>query len=122
MKEMRKERMRNEAWALVDGELARDDSALRKKISDYLSLAEDLYKAGRLKESKEMYQTIANMSGSLYRQAEKYVDECSLHEDALEEKISKASLAYSEGRLEESKKMWEEIKSESVPRPLSFEF
>ncbi|MCX5667801.1 MAG: hypothetical protein NTY34_05790 [Candidatus Omnitrophica bacterium] len=122
VKEMRQERMRKEAWALVDEELAGDDSSLRKKLSGYLYLAEDLYKTGRLKESKEIYQIVANMSISLYRQSEKYVSECKLHEDDMEKKIAEATLAYKEGRLDESKKIWEKIRDESVPRPLSFEF
>jgi hypothetical protein len=69
-----------------------------------------------------MYQIVANMSTSLYRQAEKYVRECKLHEDGLEKKIAEATLAYKDGKLDESKKMWEVIRDESVPRPLSFEF
>ncbi len=122
VKEMREERMQREAWALVDEELARDDSALSKKMSDYLALAEDLHNAGRLKESKEIYHTVANMSASLYRQALKYVRECKVHEDELEKQSAEAALLCKEGRLDESKKMWKEIKAESVPRPLSFEF
>lgn len=121
IKEMREERMQKETWALVDEELARDDSPLRKKISGYLYLADDLYKTGRLKESREMYQIIADMSSSLYRQAEKYVKECNLHEESLGRHSAEATLAYKEGRRTESRKMWEEIKRESVPRPLSFE-
>ena len=89
---------------------------------DYLSLADDLYRAGRLKESREMYQTVATVSSSLYRQAEKYFMECNLHEDSLDQKSAEAMLAHQEGRLDESKKMWEDIVNESVPRPLSFEF
>lgn len=122
IKEMREERMRKEAWALVDEELARDDSPLRKKLSGYLYLADDLYKTGRLKESREMYRIVADMSSSLYEQAEKYVKECNLHEESLSRHSTEAALAYNEGRRAESKKMWEEIKRESVPRPLSFEF
>jgi hemolysin activation/secretion protein len=122
MKEMRQERMRNEAWALVDEELARDDSLLRKKISSCIALAADLHRAGKLKESKEAYQMIADISASLYKQAEKYVSECSLHEDSLVKKSAEAVLAYKEGKLDESKKMWEEIRRDSVPRALSFEF
>jgi hemolysin activation/secretion protein len=122
IKEMREERMRNEAWALVDEELARDDSPLRKKLLGYVGLAEELYKTGRLKESREMYRIVANMSSSLYAQAEKYVIECRLHEESLDNKCAEAALAYKEGRLAESKKMWEEIIKESAPRPLSLEF
>ena len=122
VKEMREERMRKEAWALIDEELARNDSPLRKKLSDYLCLAENLYKTGRLKESKEIYQIVVNMSSSLYGQAEKYVGECKLHEKFLDKKSAEATSAYKEGRLDESKKMWEEIRRESVPRSLSFEF
>jgi len=122
MKEMREERIRKEAWALVDEELAREDSPLRERIAEDLLIAEDLRKAGRLKESKEMYQEIADIGNSLYKQAEKYVVECKLHEESLDAKSTEATLAYKEGRFDASKRMWEDIKGESMPRPLSFEF
>jgi hemolysin activation/secretion protein len=122
IKEMREERMRNEAWVLVDEELAAKDSSIRKKLHDYLRLADDLYMQGRLKESKEMYEVVAAMSKSLYKQAEKYVKECGLHEKELEKKSEEALLAYRDGKLDESRMMWEDIVKESVPRPLFFEF
>ena len=120
--EMREERMKKESWALIDEELATEDSPIRKKLYDYLHLANDLYKQGRLKESKQMYEMVAKMSKSLYGQAEKYVRECGIHEKELEKKSEEARLAYKDGKLDESKKMWEEIAKESTPRPLSFEF
>jgi uncharacterized membrane-anchored protein YjiN (DUF445 family) len=122
IKEMRQERMRNEAWAIIDEELADTNSPIRKKISDYLSLAEDMRNTGRLKESKEAYHMVMKLGNSLYKQSEKYVRECKLHEEALDSKASRAALAYSEGKLSESRQAWEEVKRESVPRPLNFEF
>ena len=120
--QMREERMRKEAWALVDEEFARDDSPIKKKLYDYLYLADDLYKQGRLKESKQMYEIVTKMGKSLYGQAEKYVRECNLHERELESKSEEAALAYRDGKLDESRRMWESIVKESTPRPLSFEF
>lgn len=122
IKEMREERMQKEAWDLVDEELARADSPVRKKLDEYIYLAQNLHSQGRLKESRQMYAVVANMSKSLYRQAEKYVKECKDHEEELEKKSQVALLAYREGKLSESKKDWEELLKESVPRPLVFEF
>ena len=122
IKQMREERMRNEAWALVDEELAVEGNPIKKKMDEYLYLADALYKQGRLEESKEMYEMVANMSKSLYAQAEKYVMECNLHTKELEKKSEEALLAYSDGKLDESNRMWKDIIKESTPRPLSFEF
>jgi hypothetical protein len=69
IKEMRQERMRNEAWAIIDEELADTNSPIRKKISDYLSLAEDMRNTGRLKESKEAYHMVMKLGNSLYKQS-----------------------------------------------------
>lgn len=120
--QMREERMQKEAWALVDAELAMPDSSIRRKLDSYEYLADDLYKQGKLKESREVYALIARISSSLYQQAEKYVKECKLHEEELAKKSEEAQLAYNEGRFDESKRMWEDIIKESVPRPLSFEY
>ena len=122
IREMQEERIQREAWNLVDEELARDNSVLKKKLYGYIYLAESLHNQGRLKESKEMYEIVANMSKSLYNQAEKYVRECRIHEEDLEKKSEAAVLAYKDGKLSESKKAWEAVVKESVPRPLSFEF
>lgn len=122
IKEMREERMQRETWALVDEELAMEDSPIRKKLCYYLQLADDLERQGKLEESKRTYEIVANIGRSLYKQAEEYVRGCNIHEEELEKRSEEAMLAYKEGKLEESRKLWEGIASESAPRPLSFEF
>ena len=122
IKEMDEEKIEKESWALVDEELARPDSPIKQKISDYLSIGQNLYKHGRLRESREMYATVANMSKLLYQQAEKYVKECKVHEEDLYRRNDDAMAAYREGNLDEAKKIWQEIEKNSKPRPLVFEF
>ena len=122
IKEMREERMRKEAWNLVDEELALPNSPIRKKLDDYIRLADGLYMQGRLKESRELYAMVINMSKSLYKQAEIYVKECKLHEDSLDKKSLEAMVVYKEGKLIEARKLWEEVSKESRPRPLVFDY
>lgn len=122
IKEMREERMEREAWDLVDEELSRPDSPIRKKMAAYLYLAEDFYREGRLKESKEMYAIVANMSKSLYKEAQAYVRGCKAHEEELDKKSQDALAAYNDGRLDEAKRLWDEVSEESRPRPLVFKF
>lgn len=122
IKEMDRERVEAQAWRLVDEELADPNSPIRNKLMSYTYMAEDLYRQGKLRESKEMYQLVESMGKSLYKQAHTYISGCSSHEIELEKRSQDAMLAYKDGKLSESKKMWEDVIKESRPRPLSFEF
>lgn len=120
--EMREERKQREAWALINDELARPDSLIRQKLSNYLSLGDALYKAGKLKESREMYAMVVNTGRSLHAQAKNYIKECGVQEDALNKKNEEAIALYKKGKLAEAKKIWEYIKNEAKARPLEFKF
>lgn len=122
VQEMRKERMEKEAWRLVDEELNLADSPIRRKITEYTYLADTLHREGRLKEAREMYAIVYNISWFLHQQAAAYVAGCKAHEEGLERRSEEAMRVYKEGRFAEAKKMWEDIARESRPRALVFEF
>ncbi len=120
--EMRQERKEKEAWALVNEELTRPGSSIREKIYGYLLMGDDLYRQGRLKESRQMYAMAVNMGRSLHAQAQEYVKGCGAHEEKLNKKNEEALALYREGNLKEAKKLWQEVEGEARPRPLEFEF
>ena len=122
VKEMREERKEKEAWRLIDEELARTSNPISRKLSDYLSEGDELYKEGKLKESRQAYAMAANLARSLHEQAQNYIKGCEVHEDELDKKNDEALALYKEGKLLEAKKMWQDVKDEARPRPLKFEF
>jgi hypothetical protein len=120
--EMREERRRKEAQAIVNAELSEPDSKIRRKIDYCLTRADKLYKEGRLKESRQMYAQVINMGKFLETQAQEYMRGCSEHYDELSKKSEEALALYRSGRVEEAKKMWEDVKAQARPRPLEFTF
>ena len=118
VKEMREERMRNEATAIIDAELADPNSPINKKMLNYLSSADEYYKTGKLKESRQAYAMAINMGRSLEIQAREYINGCAEQYDTLGKMNEEAVALYSAGKIEDAKKIWMEIKSESNPRPL----
>jgi soluble cytochrome b562 len=119
---MREERRRKEAQAIVNAELSEPDSKIRRKIDYCLTRADKLYKEGRLKESRQMYAQVINMGKFLETQAQEYMRGCSEHYDELSKKSEEALALYRSGRVEEAKKMWEDVKAQARPRPLEFTF
>jgi hemolysin activation/secretion protein len=122
MNEMREEKKKNAAWALVDGELAKPDSPIRQKMWEYLYMGDDYYKQGKLKESRQMYAMAVNLGRSLHNQAQNYIKECGAQEDELNKKNEEALALYKEGRLAEAKRLWEDVEKDARPKPLEFEY
>ena len=122
MAEIRKEKMQKEAQAIIDAALDVPGSPIRKKLMGYLSLADRFYKEGNLNESRRDYALAINMGKSLENQAQEYINGCAAHYDALDKKNEEAAALYRSGKIEEAKKLWEDIKNEARPRPLEFAF
>ena len=122
MAEIRKEKMQKEAQAIIDAALDAPGSPIRKKLMGYLSLADRFYKEGNLYESRRDYALAINMGKSLENQAQEYINGCAAHYDALDKKNEEAAALYRSGKIEEAKKLWEDIKNEARPRPLEFAF
>lgn len=122
IKEMRAERKEKEARSLVNEELLDPENPIAQKIHGYLLTADNLYEEGKLKEARQMYAMAVVMGKSLYRQAEDYIKRTAAQEEELRKRSEEALALYEEGKLEEAKEMWQDIKNEARPEPLEFEF
>jgi hemolysin activation/secretion protein len=120
--EMREERKEKEAWALIDEELAMPGNPISRKLSNYTAEGGELYKEGKLKESRQMYAMAINLGRSLHSQAQDYIKGYEAHAAELDKKNDEALALYKEGKLLEAKKMWQDIKDEARPKPLEFKF
>lgn len=116
------ENIKQWAWQLVNEELSCPDSQIKQKLDNYLSLAKDYYKQGKLKESKEYYEKVYQISKSLYEQAEDYVRACLQQQKGLNESYKLAMDYYKEGQRDKAKGMWEKIIAEAKPLPLTLEY
>ena len=122
MTEMREERKQKEAAAIINEEFSRPGSPIRHKILSYLSRADELRRQGRFKESRKLYAMVVNIGKSLNNQAQEYIKGCDSHYDALNKKNDEALALFREGKMREAKRLWQEIKGESKPRPLELEY
>ena len=123
-KMMIEEHIKEWSWYLVNKELARPNSPVRKKLARLLNYARHFQKQERLKEAKEYYEQIASISESLYQQAEDYVRSAVSHQQKIKEYQTQASSQYKEGNFKEAKRLWQKLIEESniKPRPLILEF
>lgn len=116
------ENIKQWSWQLVNEELAYPNNPIRQKLDSYLSLAKDCYKQGKLKESKEYYEKVYQISKSLYGQAEDYVRACLQQQKGLNESSKLAMNYYKEGQTDKAKGIWEKIIAEAKPLPLNLEY
>ncbi|MEW6101901.1 MAG: ShlB/FhaC/HecB family hemolysin secretion/activation protein [Candidatus Omnitrophota bacterium] len=110
------------AWQILNQEVTRLDSPLRKKLFDYLSLAESSYKEGRLKDTREYYEMISSLGRSVYLQAEDYVRAFVNKQKELHGENRLALMRYRQGWLSDAKQVWQKIIEEGKPSPLVLEF
>lgn len=119
---MEEEKIKRWAWALVDEELKRPESPVRKKLYHYLALARTYHEKGELKKALEFYKRIDAISTSLYEQAEAYVRSSVIHKKELMEYRTQALAKQKAGKLEEAKDLWQKVVIEARPRPLALRF
>jgi len=119
---MEEEKIKKLAEDLIDQELMRQDSPLRKKIIQDLNLASAYYKEGLFKEAKDIYFRIIQLCRSLVQQAEDYVRDCLEKEKKLKQDDKLAKKYYQLGKFTEAKAIWEKIVQEAKPKSLVLEF
>jgi hemolysin activation/secretion protein len=102
-------KIKEEAYRLIDRELARRDSPVKEKINQYFIEAASYEKEGKLQEAKESYEKALLLARSLYEQAEAYIDTCLEQEKVLAEYDQQASQYYKQGKYQEAKELWEKI-------------
>lgn len=106
---------------IVDDELSKYDSPIRRKIGSYLYMARKSYKEGDLKNTKKMYERTRSAIRSLYSQAEDYVRACAKQKKDLNQASKTAEQYYEEGRLEEAKELWQKIIDNAHLKTLTFQ-
>jgi tetratricopeptide (TPR) repeat protein len=116
------ENIKKWAWQLVDAELSRPDSRVRKKLYRYRSLANLYYQEKNFKAAKDYYEKISLLGNLLYQQAEVYIRSCLAHQKKLRERANFALSCYYEGKLEEAKNLWKKNIEEAKPEPFVLEF
>lgn len=120
-KMMEEERLKKQAWELLDDELNNPESPISKKLYGYLLLAERAQKEGNLEEAKDYYKKIKDMSESLFAQTENYLKKCKEQEIELEKSNKLAMKYYKEGDLEKAKELWQQVKEGAKVKPLTFD-
>lgn len=111
-------------WAkrLLDEELIRPGSTVRKKLYGYLDEAKACEQKKQLKECKEYYEKIDTIGKSLLQQAEEYARACLTQQKELKQKEKLAQKFEKEGRTEDAKKLWQQISEGAIPKPFILEF
>ncbi|MDP3791142.1 MAG: ShlB/FhaC/HecB family hemolysin secretion/activation protein [Candidatus Omnitrophota bacterium] len=122
MNEMREEKKQKELRSIINEALSMPDSPLKEKLFYCLSMGDDLYKQGKLKESKKMYAMVINIGRAVHTQAQEYMSQRVALEAELNKKNDEALALYKQGKLEEAKKIWRDVESQAQVRPLEFEF
>jgi len=110
------------SWKLIDAELNAPNSKLRKQLDAYLAQANDYRNRGMLKEAKAVYKEMNALSQSIYEQTKEYIKNMVITNKKLEEENELALAAYREGKLEDAKRMWQNILLKTKLQPLTLEY
>ncbi len=112
------ERVRRLASRLVDSELNRAGSPLRKKVYGTFLMARQAEENGDLEMASTLYARFLRMSRHLEEQAINYVLTAFDREKALKAMDREARQAYNSGDLEQAKSLWENIRDKAELKPL----
>ncbi|MFH1552927.1 MAG: BamA/TamA family outer membrane protein [Candidatus Omnitrophota bacterium] len=118
---LHEESIKKLARKLIDDEMARPGSPLRKKMYTYLYLARLAYEKGDLKTAKIYYGKIKSASRALHAQSEEYVKNCMQQQKDLKKDNELAMKYYKDGAIEKAKNLWMKVEKESKIKPLVFE-
>lgn len=109
------------AWAIVDSEIKKPGSPLRKKIRENLALAQKAEELGYPKEAKKYYVKAATLGNTAHRQVETYLKENYKRMQELRRSDGEAVRLYGEGDYEKAKEIWQKIKKDARMNPLVME-
>jgi len=115
------DRLSKKAWNLLDEEMERPKSVLRKKMYEHLDRARLAYEKGDLKEARMYYTKVNTIGRSLHEQAENYIKSCKEHQKALRKYNEEANKYYKGGNIEKARDLWLKIGKEARIKPLTFE-
>jgi len=120
-KQIAEETLQNTARALINAELKRPESPLRRKLYGYFQAAQHAYDEGDLEETKKYYETVLDICASLQTQAINYVESCMEHQKSLKKSSELAKKYYNEGDMEKAGELWRKIKKDANIEPLVLE-
>lgn len=111
-------------WAirLIDNEMNQPDSAVRRKITQYLYAARDAYTRQETEEANKYYTKVEALCQALYTQAEDYARNALEKKKKLTEENKTAFINFKQGKFQEAEKIWMEIIQKAEPDPFSLEF
>jgi hemolysin activation/secretion protein len=115
------EYLKKSAWLIVDDEMKKPDSILRKMIRENLALAKKAEELGYPKEAKKYYARAATLGNTAYRQVEGYLKENYKRAQELRKASDEASGLYRDGNYERAKEIWLKIKEDAKMNPLVME-
>jgi len=116
------ERIRKWAWELVNEELAKPDSPIMQELYHLYYLGKEFENKGKLNLAREYYHRCLQIGRMMYKEAEEYVRKRIELEKKIKKEYQVALEYYRQGRLLEAKKLWQKIKQEARPEPISLEF
>ncbi|NQT32887.1 MAG: ShlB/FhaC/HecB family hemolysin secretion/activation protein [Candidatus Omnitrophica bacterium] len=121
LREIHENNLRKTALRLVDNEMKRPDSPVRKKIYSYLDKARKADAEGDLKAAKIYYTKIKNIANSLYKQSEEYISRCIKQQEKLEASNKLAMENYKAGDIDRARSIWEKVVKDAQIKPLVLE-
>lgn len=117
----KEEYFKKSAWGILDAEMRKPDSPLRKKIYENLALADKAFEMGHPKEAKKYYTIAATTGNMVFRQVETYLRENYKRLEELRAAGDEASKLFREGDYEKAKDMWQKIIEDAKMGPLVLE-
>lgn len=109
-------------WEILEEELARKDSPLRKKLFTYLYIAETAQNKKDWAKAKKYYKKVISISNSLYEDVKKYITACFDAEKELKEYDQLAHTYYKEGNFIKAKEVWQDLITKAKIKPGFFNF
>lgn len=120
-KEIKKDNVKYQTWAILNEEMKNENSILPKTIYHYLKMAKNAEETGNLKEAKKYYIKLANAGKSAYRQVKNYLDSVGEQRKILNKENKDAMKYYKEGEFEKAKELWQNIIENAKMKPLVVE-
>lgn len=120
-KAMEQERAKQAAWALLEGEMWRPDSPIRREAYGYYAEGVAAEREGRLEDAAYWYGRVIALADSLYRQAAAYISDCKAQAEEFKSEHAKAASLYRAGKAAEAEEIWKKIQEQAKPKPFFLE-
>ena len=119
--EMKENNIKSESWSILNSEMKKPDSPLRKKLHKYYYLAKEYEKNLDYKKAKEYYYKTMTAGKSIYRQTEAYVKDTIRQRNSLENDMNVAAMLNKNGEHKKAKEVWQNVAENAKIKPLILE-